>query len=575
MSALSGPVPARLSLPSIERSTLLLIPLLAVLAFVVLYPTGTILLNGVFVSQPGGGTRVAFDAWQSVLSRPGMAPAILNTLQVVLTVQLISFPIAIVISWLLARTDVPASRWLEFGFWVSFLLPALGTTTGWLLFLAPDYGLVNQFLVKNGFFQTPPFDMYSFWGIVFAHLATYSISVKVMLMTPAFRNLSGALEEASRVCGASGLGTLVRVVVPVLTPALVVTFLMSLIRALEAFEIELILGARTDFSVYSTKIYQLLRGSPPDYASAAVLATIVLGLMLPLIVFQWWASTRRSYITLTGQHQQTVLQLGAWRWLVFTLLVLTVILLTIVPITLQVLGSLMNLFGFFDVPQVWTLRHWERAFADVTFTRGLLNTIVLGTGTALMAVFGYAVVAYCSVRLRTSWRSALDILSWLPFTIPGVLLGLGYLWMILQVPVFRPLYGTIGVLILVSWLAAMTLGVQALKSALLQLGFDVEEAGRVVGGSWAQVVRDIVAPLSAPAMAVVAVMIFAITVRQVSTLVLLATGPTAPLALLQLEYLYGAELGPAAVVGTLIVLLSLAAAAIVSLIAARYGVGRR
>ena len=234
------------------------------------------------------------------------------------------------------------------------------------------------------------------------------------------------------------------------------------------------------------------------------------------------------------------------------------------------MGSVMSLFGFFDVPQVWTLKHWQKALTGLDFNRSLINTLILGGGTAIAAVVGYSLVAYCSVRVKHSWKNALDLVSWLPFTVPGVLLGLGYLWMMLQVPVFRPLYGTMGVLILVSWLTSITLGVQVIKSNMVQLGAELEEAGRIVGGSWWQIFRSVVVRLTAPSMAVVATIVFAVTIRQVGNIVLLSTGRTRPLSLLQLEYLYGSELGPAAVSGTIIVLLSLGAAATAALVGWRF-----
>jgi len=67
------------------------------------------------------------------------------------------------------------------------------------------------------------------------------------------------------------------------------------------------------------------------------------------------------------------------------------------------------------------------------------------------------------------------------------------------------------------------------------------------------------------------VMVFANTVRQVSTIILLTTGPSTPLFVLQLELLYGAELGPAAVVGTMIVLLSSGVAVGARLLGLRVG----
>jgi iron(III) transport system permease protein len=266
-----------------------------------------------------------------------------------------------------------------------------------------------------------------------------------------------------------------------------------------------------------------------------------------------------------------VLQLGPWRWPAFALVLLFVLFLTLLPACFQTMGSFMTLFGFFDVPQIWTLRHWQRALADPTLLRGLSNSIVLGVATVVAALVIYSLVAYCSVRLRQRWRAALDLLAWLPFAIPGVILGLGYLWFVLSVPWIRPIYGSIWVLVFVCWLAAITLGVQIFKSGILQLSVHLEEASQVVGGSWLHTFRSIVVPLMFPTMMVVAVMVFAVTVRQVSTVILLTTGPTTPLAVLQLELLYGAELGAAAVVGTLIVLLSTGAAVVARLLGLRIG----
>ena len=85
------------------------------------------------------------------------------------------------------------------------------------------------------------FNIYSFWGIVWAHMGG-TVSIKVMLLAPAFRNLDAALEEASKISGASGWHTFFHIVIPVMMPAILVTTILGIIRSLEAFEIELLLG---------------------------------------------------------------------------------------------------------------------------------------------------------------------------------------------------------------------------------------------------------------------------------------------------------------------------------------------
>jgi iron(III) transport system permease protein len=79
-----------------------------------------------------------------------------------------------------------------------------------------------------------------------------------------------------------------------------VVFLASLIRSLEAFEIELVLGTPIQFSVYSTKIYSLINSSPVNYGSATALSMFILVVAMPLVLLQFWITRRRNYTTVSA-----------------------------------------------------------------------------------------------------------------------------------------------------------------------------------------------------------------------------------------------------------------------------------
>jgi iron(III) transport system permease protein len=100
---------------------------------------------------------------------------------------------------------MPFSYGLEFLFWASFTLPTLATTIGWMFLADPDRGMINALLrpVLGDF----KFNIYSIEGIIWAHLMSHAISGKVMLLTPAFRNMDSSMEEASRVAGGSNFKT--------------------------------------------------------------------------------------------------------------------------------------------------------------------------------------------------------------------------------------------------------------------------------------------------------------------------------------------------------------------------------
>jgi iron(III) transport system permease protein len=558
-------------LRSFDPTALLLILLLALLAFAVLYPIFLLVTASFQVETGEKAIAYSLDAWKAALNEPGIAQAFLNTLVVTALVQGISIPIAILIAWVIARTDMAGASFAELLFWVTFFIPTLAVTAGWILILDPKFGLLNQLLVRLGLFQGAPFNIYSLSGIVFTHLASLGISTKVMMMAAAFRNMDATLEEAARVSGASTLRTLFRIVVPASAPMIFVASLMSLIRSFESFEVELVLGTPFRFSVYSTKIYSLIHQTPVNYGGATALSLLILLAILPLVILQQRVTSRRRYTTLTSNYKPTLVSLGKWRWPITLTVFLVAILATIIPLTFLAMGSFMNLFGYFELERVWSLRHWRTVFNDPGFLSSMKNTLTLGFGTMTVSVILFGFLAYIVARTHYFARWAFDLVTWIPFMIPGIILGLGYMFFSLRTPFLQFLYGSKILLVLILALTTMTFAVQILKSTLLQLGPDLEEAGRVMGGSFWFTLRRIVVPLMLPTAAVVAVMVFGSVNRQVSSIVLLTTAQSEPLSILQLGYLMSEDFSAASVVGTILVGLGLTLAIAVRKLGYRFG----
>ena len=533
-----------------EPGAVFLTIVLVLLAFLVLSPIYLLLVSSL---QSGDGVAYSFASWIAAFNEPGILKAFLNTLMVTGVVQGISIPIAIVIAWLIARTDMPGAQFAEVLFWITFFIPTLAVTSGWILVWDPKFGLANQFLTGIGLFHDAPANIYSLGGIIFTHLTSLSISTKVMMMAAAFRNMDATLEEAARMSGAGALKTLFRIVVPASAPMIFVASLMSLIRSFESFEVELVLGTPFRFSVYSTKIYSLIHQTPMNYGGATALSLFILLCILPLVVMQHWVSHRRQYTTLTGRYKPTLFELGKWRWPIAGAVFIVASLATIIPLIFLVTGSVMNLFGHFEIERVWSLRHWGMVLSDHGFLKSLKNTLVLGFSTMAIAIVAYGLLAYVIARTQYVLRWAFDLVTWLPFMVPGIVLSLGYMFFALHSSFTQYVYGTKFLLVLILALTVMTFSVQMLKSTFLQLGADLEEAGRVNGGSFWFTFRHILLPLMLPAVAVVAVMVFGSVSRQVGSIVLLTTGESEPLSVLQMGYLMAEDYSAAAVVGTLLV----------------------
>lgn len=556
-----------LRLPSLPMTILLV-----VVGFLVLTPLALMILNSFQIARPGQPIVWGLEGWVKAFTTPGITKAMTNTFTLAITRQAIALLVGAFFAWLIARTDLPMKGLLEFFFWLSFFLPALPETMGWILLLDPKYGLLNQGLIGLGVVNQAIFNIYSFWGIVWAHMGG-SVSVKVMLLAPAFRNLDAALEESSRISGASGWHTFFHIIIPVMMPAILVTTILGMIRSLEAFEIELLLGTPIGLQVYSTKIHELVTWEPPQFPPAMALSTVFLAVLLMMVALQRRYIAKRIYTTVTGRGFTTrPTQLGRWRYPAFALVLLFALVITVVPTILLVTGTFMKLFGFFNITDPWTLENWRATLKDPVLFRSLWNTVAIGLGSGLIGILFYSVIAYVIVKTRYRGRWLLDFLSWLPWSIPGILLGVALLWTFLQTKIFLPIYGTIYLLMVAMVIKSMPFGTQMIKSVLLQLGNDLEEASKVCGGSWIDTFRRVIFPLIMPALITVGLVGFISAARDISTVVLLGSGRSRTLSLLMLDFAAGAEFEKATVVAVIVVGLVVVAALIARGLGGQVGV---
>ena len=560
--SLDTAAPARGWLPPLDGGTALMALLIGFMGFYVIYPLVLIVINSFNTSTIAEPPVYGLGAWREAFSEPGIWRSLWNSIKIGLVLQAIALPLGIFISWLLARTNILFANALEFGFWISFFLPGLATTFGWMLMLDPSTGLINSWLRGIPFLSGLTFDIYSFSGIIFVHLVSNGISTKVMLLTPAFRRMDASMEEASRMSGASALTTMLRITVPAMTPVIVVVFLLSVIRIFSSFETELLLGVPWSFYVYSTKIVDLARQEPPLVNQAAALGSVILVFLAAFIPLQRKLITRRQFTTVTGQFKPKIIDLGPWRYPATAFVALVIFILDVVPLLSVLGGSFMTRFGFFNLPKTWTLDYWIMALNDPRIIQALHNTLIVAVTAALFGAFFFSLIGYVLVRTRLPGRTTLDSICWLPSAIPGVLSGLGLLWMFLGTPFFRPFYGTIVLLVIAQVLGGITLSTQILKANFVQLGQELEEASRMSGAGFLRTYLRVVFPLMAQTMVLVAVIKFMFAAQHNSAIILLATSETRTLSLLALDQIAAGYREVASITIIAITLLTLGVAVI-------------
>ena len=548
--------------------------LLAVAAICVL-PVVLIVLGGFSEGDPINEFSPALAPWARALESRHTIDSIATSFLLSLRVPA-AMLIAFFVAWYLARNDIFGKRGIMFSLWVGFFLPILPATLGWILLLDPNYGLVNSYLKKLPFVGGAPFDVYSLGGITWVHMTLTTIPIMVILIEPAQRLIDASFEEASTMSGAGTLTTLRRVTVPLIAPTLLTAFIAGTIRSLEAFEVEQLLGLPADILVYSTRIYHLLRVVPPDVPQSMALSTFFLAVMFVLVlVYRVWLQRASMVATLTGkgarlQPRQRTRGSYAVAGLLFAAIAVTIGL----PFVMVVLSSFSRLFGFFHLANPWTLGHWEAVLQGAEFLRALNQSLLTGAAVAVIGTLIYLGLAWFIARNAFPGKAAMSLAIWMPWALPGVLLGTAFLVIFLNVPGLRLFYGTAVALVTVLIVQGLPFATHLFEASIGQVSRELEESSLMSGAGRLETIRRITAPLVAPVVATVFVLSFMSAVKDISATVLVSTPDTLTLPLLMFVYATSGRLEVAAVVGVITVMIAMAMALIVTRIGDRAAVIR-
>jgi iron(III) transport system permease protein len=164
---------------------------------------------------------------------------------------------------------------------------------------------------------------------------------------------------------------------------------------------------------------------------------------------------------------------------------------------------------------------------------GLITAVI---GGALAVAIGYTIH-----RTQAPGRKAVDVISTLPVAIPGLVVGVAYLWAWIGIP--GGLYGTIWILALAFIARFMPDTVKALSTSLLQIHRELEEAAWVCGKGLFGTIRTIVLPLARPGVIAAMTLLFILAIRELGSSLFLYTSKTMVMAVLLLDYYEGGNIG--------------------------------
>jgi iron(III) transport system permease protein len=460
------------------------------------------------------------DGYRQILTNENFV-ILLNTIGISFAKTIPSISLAVFLAWICARTDTPWRGTLEVLITLPFFIPPILTAMAWGMLGNPQVGLLNQLYQWITGSTASPINVYSYGGVVW-HMMQYSVPFLFLLIVDAFRAMDPSLEEAARMCGATRLRTFYTVTLQLMLPALTGAAILSFIRGIENFESPLFFGSPAGIHVITTDIYDSInQRSPPQYQYATAISFVIMALMFLIILMQWRILRGRSFQTVTGKgYSPAVMKLGRWRWATFAFCALFFAVTVVLPVSQLLIGSFFKFFGFYEW-EMLTLEHYQAVAGSSEFWRAFGNTMLLGFVGATLTMLLGGIVAYVSVRTKWRGRRLIDAMAWLPWMMPGIVLGVGFLWGFALLPHAIPIYGTIWALLLAYISLGTPLSVRVMSSAYGQLSYDLEECSRVHGAGWLQTMWRIMIALVWPSFAVGWVLIFFGIMRELSASVLL------------------------------------------------------
>lgn len=511
-------VPSRRSLFSRLRPELLVQGASVwLMCLLIIAPLAVILVKSAMVEEWGKPAAFTLQNYAATFTNTGLFGAVLNTLIASIGTTAFAGVIGVSLAWLVARTNMPGRRWLDVGNMVPIYLSPFIGAIAWTYLAAPRSGFLNNVAAGIGL-TSSFFNIYGLHGIIWVQAIFFTPLVYVMTLA-ALRHMDPSLEECSRACGRGIAATTFKVTLPLVTPSILSALILTFVSSAGEFGVPLTLGTPKNVDLLSTRIFESLTRSRPDFNLAAAMGTILMAVTIACVMLHRYVIMRRNYVTVSGRgYRPAVIELGWWRYVGLAFNVLYLLVAVVLPLFMLLLMSLQKAWlGSFSMKR-FTFGNYSDLFEIVPAAgTGLQNSIILSVVGATVGVFMSLMVAQAIYRTKLPGRRFIDLITSLPVGIPGIVLAMG----ILIIAIRTPLYGSLLVLLIAYLTRFIPVGQRSVSGVLLATSPELEEASRACGSGYGRTLWRVTLPLVKPGMVAAWILLFIFFLRELPISILL------------------------------------------------------
>jgi len=527
------------------------------------------LIFGSFSEGLGAFGSFTLDKYTQAYTDPAFAGIIVNTVIFTIGSAFVATGLALFLAYLNTRTNIPFKFLFRIISIIPMMIPHILFSVSWVLLLNPSNGMINLFLQEIFSLEGSPFNIYTLQGMILVE-GLLDLPIAYLILAPAMASFDVSFEESSKVCGASNLRTLTRVTLPVLRPAILASFILVIVRSLASFAVPSVIGMPGRIYVLATHIYQIIAtGFAADYGMAAAVGISALAASITLIyLYRYLTSESEKYVTISSRgYKPSVVDLKNAKYPLFGIVGILSFVLIVLPVLVLFYISLVpySMVPSAKAFSMMSWRHWIEVLRDPISLLSLRNSVFLGIVGASLGVTLSVFVAYVIVKIRTRASGLLESLSFLSFSFPGIVVGVGFMWFFVQ----TPLYATIWALLIGYIATYLPYGVRPLTSAFVQIHSHLEESSRVCGGGTLYTLRRIIIPLLIPGVVSGWILMATMFVRELTLSVVLSRPGTEVLAVQIFRFAEDGLWGQLAALGIMMIFISTTLVVIASLIGAR------
>jgi len=440
----------------------------------------------------------------------------------------------------------------------------------WLQMFGPSSPLLRLLGVAPALGSRNP--LYSPGGIILVLGVQYAPLVFLTLRA-GLRTLPQELLEAALAGGAKPLRVIRTIVLPLMTPPLLAGVALTFVSALGNFGIPALLGIPGNYLVLPTLIYQRLAGFGPGVLSEVAVLSVLIGLIATVgIVAQDVLLSRRDFRTATAAVEARAFELRRWRLPVEMLLWTLAFVALVLPLTALLMTSLVPAVGVSLDAATVTLENYRFVLLQhAAARRAFGNSFSLSAGAAVTIVLIAVPLAYFLVWRRTRLVRAINVVTEVPYAVPGVVLAIAAILLFLKpLPVIGvSLYNTIWIILFCYLARFLVLGLRPIVSGYHQLDRTLEEAAQIAGARLLRRLSTVILPLVAPAAAAGALLIFLTAFNELTVSALLWSTGSETLGVVFFSFQQGGDSTYAAALGMFTIAVSVALMLSTLLIAGR------